>query len=79
MIAYPDDRPFTEFTDGHRITIVENLKKFKNNLRIRAKYEWAAVYHNSFCDKFPDIFNDDDKIPIDLLANVPREWIIKVP
>lgn len=79
MIAYPDDRPFTEFTDGHKSTIVDNLKKFKYRPHIRAKYEWAAVYHNSFCDKFPDVFNDDDKIPLDLLANVPGEWIIEVP
>lgn len=79
MIAYPDDRPFTEFTDGHKITIVENLQKYKNDPHIRAKYEWAAVYHNSFCDRFPDIFNNDDKIPLDLLANAPREWIIEVP
>jgi hypothetical protein len=78
MIAYPDDRPFTEFTDGHKVLVVENLKKYKDNPHIRAKYEWAAIYHNSFCDRFPNLFNENEKIPLDLLANVPREWTIAV-
>jgi hypothetical protein len=75
MIAYPDDRPFTEFLEGHKAAVMANLKKFADKPYIRAKYEWAATYHNTFCDNHPDLFGDDDKIPHTLLASRPRFWI----
>jgi hypothetical protein len=75
MIAYPDDRPFTEFLEGHKASVMANLEKFAEKPYIRAKYEWAAIYHNTFCDNHPDLFGDDDKIPHTLLASKPRFWI----
>ena len=75
MIAYPDDRPFTEFLEGHKAAVMANLKKFAEKPYIRAKYEWAATYHNTFCDNHTDLFGDDHKIPHTLLASRPRFWI----
>ena len=78
MIAYPDDRPFTEFLEGHKKCVVDNLRAFNSNPKIRSKYEWAATYHNSFCNGFPDLFNEDDKVPVEFLIQSPKPWIIPI-
>ncbi len=75
MIAYPDDRPFTEFLEGHKAAVVAKLKEFADKPYIRAKYDWAAIYHNAFCDTYPELFGEDDKISHTLLAPPPRAWI----
>jgi hypothetical protein len=77
MIAYPDDRPFTEFLDGNKACIENNLKRFHDAPYIRAKYEWAAVYHNSFCEKYPDLFDDSNKIALKDFVPLPKPWILK--
>ncbi len=74
MIAYPDDRPFTEFLDGHKTSVVAKLKEFANKPHIRAKYEWAKIYHNSFCDTHPELFDENDKISPMLTGPVPKRW-----
>jgi len=74
MIAYPDDRPFTEFLEGHKTSVVAKLKEFTNKPYIRAKYDWAAIYHNSFCDTHPELFDENDKISPMLMAPVPQAW-----
>lgn len=38
----------------HRDIVVEKLEQFRNNPRIWSKYEWAALYHNDFCDRFEE-------------------------
>jgi hypothetical protein len=35
----------------HRDTVTERLERFASNTKIRAKYEWAARYHNYFCSE----------------------------
>ena len=62
MIAYPDDRPFTEFLEGHKTAVIGMIKKFMSNPYVRAKYDWAAIYHNAFCEKYPELFGEEDKI-----------------
>lgn len=74
MIAYPDDRPFVEFLHGNRQALESKLAEFKATPRIRQKYEWAACYHNSFCEKYPDLFADSDKVSGTLLSSTPRTW-----
>jgi len=76
MIAYPDDRAFTEFLDGNKDCIETNLKRFYNNPYIRSKYEWAAVYHNSFCDKYPNAIEDSYKIQLTQFVPLPKPWLI---
>jgi hypothetical protein len=74
MIAYPDDRPFTEFLEGHKTAVIAKLEEFRRNPYIRAKYEWAAIYHNAFCNAHPDLFGNDEKISSALLAPIPGAW-----
>jgi hypothetical protein len=77
MIAYPDDRPFTEYLEGSNNCITENLKKYSSNLHVRAKYEWSATYHNSFCKRHNDILGNEFLIDIESLIVPPRPWLIK--
>lgn len=74
MIAYPDDRPFTEFLEGHKKSVVAKLQEFANRPYIRAKYDWAATYHNSFCDTYPELIDKKHKISSTLMTPVPKAW-----
>lgn len=74
MIAYPDDRPFTEFLEGHKKCVEGNLKAFSDKPYIRAKYEWAANYHNSFCDRYPHVIDKDLRIPTQNLMRPIVKW-----
>ncbi|MDR3460608.1 MAG: hypothetical protein P4N60_24530 [Verrucomicrobiae bacterium] len=77
MIAYPDDRAFTEFLDGSKQCISDNLGKYANNVHIRAKYEWAASYHNAFCKRYTDMFCPQYLIEVEKLVQPPKRWLIK--
>jgi hypothetical protein len=74
MLAYPDAGPFMEFLDRHKTAVILKMKQFAAAPYIRAKYEWAAKYHNWFCDRYPNAFGEDDKIPSDLLQISPTVW-----
>ena len=78
MIAYPDGRPFTEFLEGHKNCVLQKLKEFSNKPYIRVKYEWAANYHNLFCDKNPVAIESDFKIPTESLVRPMHPWKVSV-
>lgn len=44
---------FFEVFDKHRNFVRANLERFKDDARIRPKYEWVARYHNFICREFP--------------------------
>jgi hypothetical protein len=48
-----DDSPWPlgAALEAHRRTIQTRLSEFKNNQRVRTKYEWVAGYHNYFVRK----------------------------
>jgi hypothetical protein len=77
MIAQPGGPVFTEFLEGHKTTIVAKLEQFTNKPYIRAKYEWAAIYHNAFCESHPTLFDENDRISCALLAPPPQAWIAR--
>jgi hypothetical protein len=77
MIAQPGGPLFTEFLEEHKTTVIAKLEEFANKPYIRAKYEWAAVYHNAFCDSHPSLFEESDKIPHTLLAQPPQPWLAR--
>ncbi len=54
FLAFPDGGIFFEVIEGHKNTIIEGLKKYKGNSGVRAKYEWAARYHNFICQEFAE-------------------------
>jgi len=49
--AFPDNI-FFDLIEGHQKTITEGLQRYKGVSDIRAKYEWAARYHNFICKEF---------------------------
>ncbi len=79
MIAYPDDRPFTEYSEGHREAIIQKLAEFREAPYIRAKYEWAATYHNAFCEKNANVPDMTAKIPLEMLLPAPKPWMPATP
>ena len=52
FIAFPDAGIFFEVFEKHRNTIIDGLKKYSGLPDVRAKYEWAARYHNFVCEDF---------------------------
>lgn len=75
MIAYPDAGPFTEFLEKHKEAVSAKLIEFSEQPYIKTKYEWAANYHNGFCNNYPEEFDDSHKISQKLLATPPQPWI----
>lgn len=52
FLAFPDGSIFFDLIERHQQAIVEGLKTYRVNAGIRAKFEWAARYHNYICDDF---------------------------
>ena len=52
FIAYPEGGIFFDVISSHEKTIINGLKKYKGIPDIKAKYEWAARYHNYVCTSF---------------------------
>lgn len=52
FIAFPDGGVFCDVFERHKKTLVDGLTKYKGVPSVRAKYEWAARYHNSVIDNF---------------------------
>jgi hypothetical protein len=77
MIAGDDDNPFTEYLDGHKLHLTQRLVDFQHDSHVLEKYQWAAVYHNAFCDANPRHFNESDKVVINSSVQPPQPWIAK--
>jgi hypothetical protein len=77
MIAHPGGPIFSAFLEGHKTAVIAKLEEFATQPYIRAKYDWAAIYHNTFCDTYPEHFAESDKIPHTLLAPAPKAWATK--
>jgi len=54
FVAFPDAGIFFEIFKEHKTTIIKGLKEYKSKPDIRAKYEWAARYHNFICSEFSE-------------------------
>jgi hypothetical protein len=52
FLGFPEGGIFFDVIKAHQATIVEGLSSFKGVPDIRAKYEWAARYHNYVCLEF---------------------------
>ena len=52
--AFPDGGIFFELIEGHHRSIVKGLTEYKGNPGVRAKFEWAARYHNFVCNEFAE-------------------------
>ncbi|WP_205570468.1 hypothetical protein, partial [Shewanella japonica] len=52
FIAFPDGGVFVDVFVKHKETLTKGLTENKGIPSVRAKYEWAARYHNSVIDNF---------------------------
>jgi len=52
--VFPEGGILFEIIEGHRQAIVEGLTVYKGNPGVRAKFEWAARYHNFICEDFAE-------------------------
>ena len=53
-----------EYIDDHREMIEKNLLASESNLKVYRKYQWAARYHDFFCDEISDLLEDDLSITV---------------
>lgn len=54
FFAYPDGGIFFELIEEHKNSIINGLKNYKAIPDVRAKFEWAARYHNFVCREFAE-------------------------
>ncbi|TGA72006.1 hypothetical protein VFES401_05865 [Aliivibrio fischeri] len=52
FIAFPEGGIFFDVFEKHKETLVTGLSEFRGVPSVKAKYEWAARYHNSVIDNF---------------------------
>jgi hypothetical protein len=50
--AFPDGGVFFEVIEKHQLAVTEGLNQYRGDPGIRAKFEWAARYHNFICNEF---------------------------
>ena len=76
FIAYPEGGIFFDVITLHKQTIINGLIKYKGNPDIKAKYEWAARYHNYVCADFVEkhpVPTNPDADPEDASAAVEAQ------
>ncbi len=52
--VFPDGGIFFELIEGHQKNIIKGLEDYKGDPGVRAKFEWAARYHNFICQEFAE-------------------------
>lgn len=78
--AFPDAGVFFEVIEEHRNTVVDGLRTYKGNAGVRAKYEWAARYHNSVINDFLKEYPMPSKPDMDeILATAVTEAHHRLP
>ena len=50
LIAFPDGPIFFDLIDAHKREVEKGLTEYRGKTDVFAKYEWAARYHNFFCE-----------------------------
>lgn len=76
FIAFPEGGIFFDVFEKHKKTVVNGLIKYRGNPDVRAKYEWAARYHNYVCKGFREshpVSNHPDEDPELVAANVEAQ------
>lgn len=61
------DPPLVEdqIVRSHRDVVTEQLSRFRQSPRIWSKYEWVALYHNDFCRRYSDLFDETFLIEVE--------------
>jgi hypothetical protein len=74
LMAVNEAGPFLEELTMHRDRVTEKLQRYRGDPRVWSKYEWAARYHNFFCDSH-QYFDKSHKVSRDALQATPRPII----
>jgi hypothetical protein len=56
--AFPEGGILLDMIEGHQNALIEGLKTYKSNPGVRAKFEWAARYHNFVCNDYAERYED---------------------
>ena len=51
---FPDAEVNYELVQAHREIVISRLEEYKDEARVRQKYEWIATYHDYVCQSFAD-------------------------
>ncbi|MFA5846270.1 MAG: hypothetical protein WC855_05160 [Thermodesulfovibrionales bacterium] len=52
--VFPDGGIFFDLIKAHQLNIIKGLTDYRGNPGVRAKFEWAARYHNFVCQEFAE-------------------------
>ena len=77
QVVYPGDGNVPEYArlSQHKTSIESCLSKYKNEPRKFSKYEWAAGYHNHFCNIHKVHFDKNFKIETDTFRANPKSIV----
>lgn len=78
MIADGDDRAFVEILDDHKAALEKRMRETVHKPHVFSKYQWAANYHNSVCDQFPDEIDESKKLSQDQYVPRPKPWLLRM-
>ena len=59
LVAEEEAGPFTETLLEHKERVEGRLETHRSEPRIWSKYEWVARYHNFFCQRYPQYFDEE--------------------
>lgn len=54
FINFPDAGVFLDFVEEHQQAVTQGLQAHRSRPDVRAKFDWAARYHNYVCQDFVD-------------------------
>jgi len=79
FFAFPEGGISFDVIEGHRKSIIKAIQEYKGNPGVRAKYEWAARYHNYICNEFAEshpILSDPDGDEMYAAANEEAQRLL---
>ncbi len=71
LVAEQEAGPFTDTLEEHKEAVETRLAAHRSEPRIWSKYEWVARYHNFFCQRYPQYFEEELLIPPESLGRAP--------
>lgn len=67
--------PYTDVLNANKNHVITNLASHSKNLKVLRKYQWAANYHNTFCETNKSTLSDSYNIPLNINLPKPKLWI----
>jgi len=81
LIGFPESEIFFDLFESHKKTITSGLYKYMTDPGVRAKYEWAARYHNFVCNdtakQYSTTIYKEDYEPLEELATQEAQKLLE--